>query len=77
MEFRLKITCDSPAFGDKPELHLADILRGIANTVQYVGTAIEERPSIHTPVHDVNGSLCGAWILQRNGKKESKRDSGS
>lgn len=73
-QFRLKIDCKTPAFGEKPELHLADILRGIANTIQYVGAEADERP-IHTPICDVNGIRCGAWILENreNGNGRPKK----
>jgi hypothetical protein len=69
MHFRCTISCDSAAFGDKPELHLADVLRGIANTIQYVGTGIEHRPTVRTPVCDVNGIRCGTWEMIRDGER--------
>jgi hypothetical protein len=71
VDFKLIIHCNTPAFGDRPELHLADILRGIANTVQHVGTLALERP-VKTPVTDVNGIQCGAWSLVREKVKENK-----
>lgn len=66
MKFKLEIDCNTVAFGDKPELHLADILRGIANTVQYIGSdAISDRPAVVTPVTDVNGIHCGTWEMSK------------
>ena len=62
MEFRLKITCNTAAFGDMPEQLLAALLRGIANTLEFVGTVENDR-KIVTPVADVNGIKCGTWIL--------------
>jgi hypothetical protein len=61
--FRLQIDCNTVAFGDQPELHLADLLRGIANTLQYVGSSIEHNQKIRTPVCDVNGNDVGTWSI--------------
>lgn len=62
MEFRLKIDCNTVAFGDLPHQQLAGILRGIANTLEYVGTMDNDR-KIVTPIADINGIRCGTWIL--------------
>lgn len=64
MKFKLVINCDTVAFGDQPELHLSDILRGIANTIRYIGS-VDDKPSILTPVVDVNGIRCGAWEMSK------------
>jgi len=80
IEFKLQIDCKTVAFGDRPELHLADILRGVANTLQYVGSAVEEKQAIRTPVTDVNGIQCGRWSLvdrQTEVAKEAERQADS
>jgi hypothetical protein len=61
-KFKLEITCESAAFGEKPELQLSSILHGVANTLAYVHTIENDRP-IKTPITDVNGIRCGTWSL--------------
>ena len=70
-KFKLEINCDTAAFGDRPELHLSDILHGIANTLKYVGSIENDRP-IRTPITDVNGIQCGRWELKNNGNPNQK-----
>lgn len=62
MEFRLRIACTTAATRVNSEESLAGILRGIANTLEFVGTVENDR-KIVTPITDVNGIKCGTWIL--------------
>lgn len=71
-KFKLEISCNTAAFGDRPELHLSDILHGIANTMRYISAIDNDRP-IKTPVADVNGIQCGKWELREDASANSNQ----